>query len=163
MHDIVPALLHQRTGYGPAPGEALRPARTASGLVVALAALSGCGAEADYANDPRPATPINVTAAITKHRVTVSPARFGAGPVVMIIANETDRARRMTIETDELAASSPGIKQSTAPINPQGTATLKLDLKTGRYSVSADGKGIEDTPVRVGRDRPSSSGDLLTP
>jgi hypothetical protein len=125
--------------------------------------MSGCGAESDYANDPRPPTPINVTAAITRDRVTVSPARFGAGPVVIIIANETNRAHRITIETDELGASTPGVKQSTAPINPQGTATLKLDLKRGRYTVSADGSGIERMPVRVGRERKSSSGDLLTP
>jgi hypothetical protein len=125
--------------------------------------MSGCGAESDYANDPRPATPINVTAAITRDRVTVSPARFGAGPVVIIIANETNRAHRITIETDELGASTPGVKQSTAPINPQGTATLKLDLKRGRYTVSADGSSIQGMPVRVGRDRKSSSGDLMTP
>jgi hypothetical protein len=141
----------------------MRLARTASGLVAAVVAVSGCGAQSDYANNPRPATPINVSAAITRDRVTVSPARFGAGPVVIIIANETNKAHRITIETDELAASSPGVKQSTAPINPQGTATLKLELKRGRYTVSADGGGIQGMPVHVGRDRKSSSGDLLTP
>jgi hypothetical protein len=130
---------------------------------VALAtAVGGCGGGSDYANDPRPPTPINVTAAITGDKVTVSPGDIGAGPVVIIIANETQQAHRVTVETDELGASSGGIKQQTGPINPQGTGTLKLDMKTGRYTVTVDG-GISGARLKVGKDRPSSQDTLLQP
>ena len=32
--------------------------------------------------------------------MTISPARFGAGPVVLIIANQTGAAQKLTVETD---------------------------------------------------------------
>jgi hypothetical protein len=40
---------------------------------MALATVAGCGGGDDYANEPRPPAPINVTAAITNSRVNVSP------------------------------------------------------------------------------------------
>ncbi len=136
---------------------------TTTGVLAATGLLAACGSDPDYANEPRPATPINISAAITDDRITVSPRRFGAGPVVVLIANQTSQAQRVTIESDELGAKTPGIKQQTAPINPQGTATLKIDMSRGRYMVTVDGDGIEETTVRVGRDRGSSSDQLLTP
>ncbi len=142
----------------------MRHARTRMGLTVAaLAVVAGCGSEDDYANEPRPPSPINVSAAITDDRITVSPRRFGAGPIVLLIANETAKAHRLTVESDQLGADRPGIKQQTAPINPDGTATLKIDMAKGRYMVTVDGDGIDDATVRVGRDRASSSDQLLTP
>jgi N-acetylglucosamine kinase-like BadF-type ATPase len=141
----------------------MRSAWTALTGVAVATAVASCGGGSDYANDPRPATPINVTAAVTDHKVTVSPDGIGAGPVVIIIANETQEAHRVTVETDELGASSGGIKQETGPINPQGTGTLKLDMKTGRYTVSVDGGSISDARLKVGKDRPSSQDQLLQP
>ena len=98
--------------------------RIVTGLMAATLALAGCGSDPDYANDPRPPSPINVTSAVTPEKVTVSPPKFGAGPIVLIIANQTEQPQRVTLQTDELAGSSGGIKQSTSPINPGGTATL---------------------------------------
>jgi len=129
-------------------------------LAAAAVAVGGCGSEDDHANEPRPASAIDVTAAITPEKVTVSPRVFGAGPVVLIIANVTREAHRLTVES---ASSGPGIRQRTAPINPQGTGTLRLDMKQGRYTVSVDADEISDTRLRVGRARPSSSDELLTP
>jgi len=129
-------------------------------LAAAAAALGGCGSASDHPNEPRPAGAINVTAAITPEKVTVSPRAFGAGPVVLIIANVTGQAHRLTVES---ASSGPGIRQRTAPINPQGTGTLRLDMQQGRYTVSVDADDISDTRLRVGRARPSSSDELLTP
>src|SRR3954453_1530426 len=117
-------------------GGNLRISRTATGLIALATTIAGCGGGKDYANDPRPPTPVNITAAISDQRVTVSPKKVGAGPVVIIIANETGEAHRVTVETDVLAADEGGIKQQTAPINPDGTATLKLDMREGRYTVS---------------------------
>ena len=141
----------------------MRSARFALTGVAVAVAVAGCGGGSDYANDPRPATPINVTAAITDQKVTISPKDIGAGPVVIIIANETAKAHRITVETDELGASSGGIKQQTGPINPQGTGTLKLDMKTGSYRVSVDGGVISEAKLKVGKDRPSSQDQLLQP
>jgi N-acetylglucosamine kinase-like BadF-type ATPase len=141
----------------------MRSAWTALTGVVVATAVAGCGGGSDYANEPRPPTTINVTAAITDDKVTISPRDIGAGPVVIIIANETQKAHRVTVETDELGASSGGIKQQTGPINPQGTGTLKLDMKTGEYTVSVDGGAISDASLKVGKDRPSSQDQLLQP
>lgn len=138
-------------------------ARATTGLVCATFAMAGCGGEGDFANEPRPPSPINVTASITDEKITVSPRSFGAGPVVMIIANQTDEAQRVTVETDQLAADNPGLKQSTAPINPNGTATLKVLMSEGRYTVSVEGAGIDGTSLRVGEQRPSSQDQLLLP
>jgi hypothetical protein len=137
--------------------------RTTTGFLGALVLLSGCGSDSDHANEPRPPTPINISAAITGSRMTVSPRTFGAGPVVVLIANETSRAHRVTVESDELGAKTPGIKQRTGPISPAGTATLAIDMARGRYTVSVDGRGVEGTSLKVSRERPSSSDQLLTP
>jgi hypothetical protein len=137
--------------------------RFVTGLMAATLALAGCGSDADYANDPRPPSPINVTAAITEDKITVSPQEFGAGPIVLIIANETQEPQRVTLETDELAGKQGGIKQSTAPINPDGTATLKVDVRQGEYQLSTDGAGVQAAHVTVGKKRESAQNDLLQP
>ena len=141
----------------------LRLQRTNASLAVAaVLALVGCGGSEDYANDPRPPTTINVGASILPEKVSVSPPSFGAGPVVFLIANLTDEAQRVTVETEALA-SGPGIKQTTSAINPGGTAQLKLDLKEGDYAVTVDGEGIKEAKVEVGGERESSQDELLQP
>lgn len=133
-------------------------------IVVALAAVAaGCGGGADYANKPRPATPINVTAAIDEDGISLSPKSFGAGPIVMIVSNQTGKAQTVTIETDELGGSQPGLKQSTDPIEPRGTATLKVDLREGDYAVSVKGRGVSPAAVKVGSKRKSAQDELLEP
>jgi hypothetical protein len=144
-----------------AGGELLRHARTATGLAVVSIALAGCGSGDDFANDPRPPTPINVTAAITNSRVSVSPQSIGAGPVVILIANETGKAHRMTVET--ASPDAPGVRQQTSPINPQGSGTLKLDMHTGSYKLRVDGDGIPEARLEVGKDRPSAQNAVLQP
>ena len=139
------------------------PSRFVLGLLAATLGVVGCGSESDYANEPRPPSPINVTAAITQEKVTVSPREFGAGPIVLIVANQTAEPQRVTLETDEIAGEQGGIKQSTAPINPDGTATLKVDVREGRYAVSVDGDGISAARVRVGPERESAQHELLQP
>jgi hypothetical protein len=135
----------------------------ALGVTVALAA--GCGGGgSDYKNKPRPAAPIVVTASISDKSVSVSPRSFGAGPVNVIVTNQTSASQKVTLETDSgPASSSPGIKQQTAPISPQDTATLKIDVKPGRYSVHVDGGSIRAASLRVGKKRASAQNDLLQP
>lgn len=136
--------------------------RTGITVLVASALFTGCGGGGDdYANNPRPPAPINVTAAITDDGVTVSPPEFGAGPVVFIIANQTDDARQVTLESE--TSGGPGIKQTTSPINPDGTATLKVDMKTGKYEMRVDGTGVRAAEVSVGEARKSAQDELLQP
>jgi hypothetical protein len=136
--------------------------RTGITAVLTAALLPGCGGgDDDYANNPRPPAPINVTAAITDRGITVSPTRFGAGPVVFIIANQTDDATKVTLESD--TSGGPGIKQTTSPINPDGTATLKVDMETGDYEVRVDSGGIDPAALVVGAARKSAQDELLQP
>jgi hypothetical protein len=143
----------------------IRGVRRVQGVVaVAIVAVgvAGCGAESDYANKPRPPAPINVTAAIDQQRVRVSRPRFGSGPVVFIISNQSGGAQKVTFETDELGASKGGIRRSTGTIQPRSTAQLKVDPEEGTYTLRASG-GVAPAPIEVGPRRRSSQNDLLLP
>ncbi len=130
--------------------------------LVALAA-AGCGSTEEYANEPRPPAPINVTAAITEDRVQVSPRRFGAGPIMLIIANQSADSHEVTLETDEPAEGKPGLRQRTSPVNPRGTAELKVDVTEGTYSVSVESEDVRPAAVTVVAARASAQNDLLQP
>jgi hypothetical protein len=137
--------------------------RLYGGIAAALVTVAGCGGEDDYKNDPRPPAPINVTAAITNSKVSVSPHRFGAGPIVLVISNQSSTAQEVTFETDELGGSEPGRTFSTTPINPRGTATLKVDVRQGDWRLGTKDGGIRAAAVSVGRMRKSAQNDLLQP
>jgi hypothetical protein len=140
----------------------LRVTRIATASLVAALTLVGCGSESDYKNDPRPPSPINISAAISPDKVTVSPQQFGAGPVTFLIANLTDDTQEVTVETEDLANKA-GIKQTTSPINPQGTATLKVDVKQGEYVVRTKSATIREAHIKVSAERKSSQDTLLQP
>jgi hypothetical protein len=126
--------------------------------------VAGCGGdEADYANEPRPPAPITISARIGDDRISVSPTEFGAGPVTLIVSNQTQRAQELTLETDEIGGDAPGIEQNSGPINPGDTASLKADLRSGTYSVAVDGNGIEGARLQVGDERESAQNELLQP
>ena len=133
------------------------------GSRMALAVVTGCGGDDDYANDPRPPAPINVTAAITNQRVSVSPKRFGAGPIVLVISNQSSSAQEVTFETDELGSTQPGRTFSTTPINPRGTATLKVEVRQGDWKLGTRDSGVRAAAVSVGKERESAQNDLLQP
>src|SRR4051812_27111189 len=129
-------------------------------LALALSA-SGCGSDnTSYKNTPRPPAPINVTAAITDSQIKVSPRRFGAGPIVLIISNQSSDAQAVTFETDGRET---GIRQTTSAITPAGTAQLQIDLHQGTYELSVDDRRIRPASVRVGSQRASAQNALLQP
>jgi hypothetical protein len=138
-------------------------------LTVAAAALSaallaaGCGDTEPRTNLPRPPAPVTLTAAIHDGLVQVSPARVGAGPIVLIVSNQTRRPQRVTFETDELGGDRPGRIASTPVIAPQGTGRLMIDARSGRYAVHTRERTIRAARVNVGPRRPSSQNDLLLP
>jgi hypothetical protein len=142
-------------------------------LVLTAVALAACGGGgAHFANLPRPPSPVNVTVYINDQRVSVSPAAVGAGPLVFIVTNQASRAESMQILQGGAPAAAP--VTSTGPISPQATAQIKVSLIKGRYTVGigpsgqteaarAAHSGIQPAVLRIGRQRPSASNQLLAP
>ena len=146
----------------------LPPAQRARTLIAVTAIpfsllAASCSEEDDYANRARPPSPIVISAAISPERVSVSPRQFGAGPITLIVTNQTESAQEITLETDEIGGDAPGIEQRSGPINPGDTASLKADLAEGTYSVGVDGSGIGAASLKVGAQRESAQDDLLQP
>ena len=141
-----------------------RTAALASLAVAAGLAAGGCGSSsADYKNDARPPAPIVVTGYVDDQRVSVSPRSMGAGPISLIVTNQTSTAQRVTLESANATGTGPGLKQVTAPISPRDTATLKVDVKPGSYTVHVAGDGIRAARLQVGPERASAQNDLLQP
>jgi hypothetical protein len=132
---------------------------------VAAVALAGCSSDGEpgHANKPRPPAPINVTAAIDSERVRVSPRRFGSGPVVFIISNQSGAPQTVTFETDEIGGDAGGIRRSTREIAARSTGDLKVDPPEGTYRLSASAGGITPAAVEVGARRRSAQNELLQP
>jgi hypothetical protein len=130
-----------------------------AGGVLALAA-AGCGSTSSYKNEPRPPSPIVVSASISDQQVSVSPDHFGAGPIDLVITNQSSKAQRLVLEPHGQRA---GQKTATAPIDPTNTAELKADVAEGRYSIRVSGTGIHSATLRVGHERPSAQNKLLQP
>src|SRR5437016_13471613 len=95
--------------------------KTFGTLAVTVLAISGCGGSGNFANKPRPATPVNLTVSINDQRVSVSPSSVGAGEVVFTVTNQASKAESMTIHP---AGNSSQSLASTGPINPQSTSQV---------------------------------------
>ena len=134
----------------------------AGALAASVIAVAGCGSDDDYKNEQRPPAPIVVTAAIGQESVSVSPRDFGAGPISLIVTNQTDDPQTATLETADTSAGS-GIRQHTGEISSGDTATLKVDIKTGTYRLGVGTSGIEPAQIVVGEPRPSAQNELLQP
>jgi hypothetical protein len=133
---------------------------TVAALAVTLA-LAGCGGGKDFANKPRPPVPLQLTGVITKQKVTISPNKVGAGPVVITVSNQTGQSRTLTLDGN-------GIQERVGPINPLDTAVLQKTLKPGRYSVTAGSEkatssAIQPATLLIGKERPSGSDKVLLP
>ena len=139
-----------------------------SGPLMAFALLamggsifSACGGEGEFANKARPAAPVQLTGVITDKGVTVSPDRVGAGPIVLLISNQTDEARTVTLDGG-------GTTDTVGPVNPQDVAKLQQTVETGNYTVKAGSakavaKELDPATLRVGKPRNSSSDQVLLP
>jgi hypothetical protein len=132
------------------------------GGVLLMLAVAGCGDD-DFANDPRPPTPVEMSAVIRDDGVTLSPKREGAGALLITFSNQTDRAHTITVEGEDVI-------ERTAPIQPQDTATIQKTLRPGIYEVRAGSSravDIEDqirpATLTIGPERADSNSDLLLP
>ncbi len=137
--------------------------RRTAPLALAVLAVAGCGGEARRENLPRPAPLVTMTAAIHEDVVRVSPATVGAGPIVLVVSNQSQRPQRVTMETDELAGRSGGNRASSPTIAPHGTGRLTLDVRTGTYQVHVGSRTIRGARVEVGPPRKSGQDRVLLP
>lgn len=132
-----------------------------AGVIAVTVAGAGCGNKADYANNDRPPTPVVVAAVIAKARVSVSPHSIGAGPISLIATNQTDVSQELTLESTNTSGAT--VNQSTGPINPQDTASLKVTLAPGTYRVHVRDPDIRPARLIVGPERPSAQNEVLQP
>ena len=60
-------------------------------LVLAAAAVcaGACGGGDDARSENRPPVPINVSVQVGADKITASPAKFGAGPITLLITNQS--------------------------------------------------------------------------
>ncbi len=130
-------------------------------VVVALGlGLAGCGGDDDFANDSRPGAAVTVSAAILPARVTVSPSRLGAGTIELIASNQTSRSQRLTLRS---RGGADALEQTTGPINPGDTASLKAELTQGSYVVSALSSAIDPAQIVVDAKAAGGEDRLLQP
>ena len=124
----------------------------------AAAALlaAGCGDD-DFKNEPRPAVPVELTGVIQDDKVTVSPSKIGAGPILITISNQTEQPRTITLEGEQ-------ISEETGPVPPLETETIAKTLGPGRYEVRAgsERRSRRRSPPRSSRsarnaERPTTS------
>jgi hypothetical protein len=140
-------------------------------LGMAVLVVSGCGGGKTFANQPRPAVPVNLTVYIDDARVSVSPESIGAGPIVFIVTNQSSHAESLQIQPEGASTS----LAHTGPINPQGTAEVKVDsIAQGEYTVGTSTSGntdasqalgspIQPAHLHIGAPRPSASNQVLQP
>ena len=137
--------------------------RTAPALApcLAIVALAGCGGGDDFENKPRPPVPLQVTGVITAKRMTVSPDRIGAGPIVLNVSNLTEQSHTVTLDGET-------VRERVGPVNPGDVATIQKTLKAGQYEVSAGSaraapEEIKPAALVVGAARKSAQDKLLLP
>jgi hypothetical protein len=130
----------------------------AAGVLGVLAV--GCGDE-DFKNKPRPPVAIELTGVIQEKKVTVSPDKVGAGPISIIVSNQTKEAHTLTLEGQS-------VRERVGPVNPLDTATIQKTLRPGSYEVRAGSSvavahEIRPAELVVGKPRKDSNDRLLLP
>lgn len=139
----------------------IRP-RMGTAAVAALAlalTAAGCGGDEDFANDPRPAAPIVLTAKVDSKEIVVSPAKLGAGLVNITVSNQSEDPVSLTLV-------GPGSEDNveSGEVPPGGVGNLKASLSEGEYEVNGGERSdAKPADLEVGPARPSSSDDLLLP
>jgi hypothetical protein len=139
-------------------------------LLLAAFALAGCGGGTHFANDTRPASPVNLSVYVNDNRVSVSPDSVTVGAVTITVTNQSSSSQAIEVTT---AGGSSAIS-STGPISPQGTDQVTVDLSSGDYTVgaapnssteaaAATPSGIAPASLTVRGQRPNSNNQLQQP
>jgi hypothetical protein len=134
--------------------------RACIALAIAAALFAGCGDD-DFKNEARAPVRLALTGVIKDDKVTVSPAKIGAGPVQITISNQTDSERTITLEGES-------ITEQQGPVQPGDTATIQKTLQPGSYEVRAGSekavrKEIQPAVLEIGKKRKNSNNELLLP
>ena len=142
-------------------------ALTAVVLSLTVCACGSSGAPA--AARPTPPSPIVVSAYVSSSRVQVSPARFGAGPVLVTVTNQSAHAVTLRIVRGSRVVA------RTGSIEPRAATQIKVDLPRGSYTLAAAPPGrrtdaqktlpspISAARLHVGRTRHAGGSSLLQP
>ena len=143
-------------------GGRIRIGVLASGVASAAVLVAGCGGGKDFADQPRPAAPAQLSGVITDTGVTVSPNRVGAGPVVILVSNQTQQAKTLELDGANIAP------VHTAPIDPSDTGSIKETLDPGTYTVKAGStrataKTLRPAQLVIGKARPDSNDQVGLP
>ena len=123
--------------------------------------LAGCGGGDDFKNKPRPPAPVQLSGVITNSSVSVEPRKVGAGPIILLVSNQTQASHTITLE-------GPSSSERIGPINPLGVGRIQEVLKPGKYEIragssAAQDEEIESATLTVGPERESSSNSVLLP
>jgi hypothetical protein len=142
-------------------GGRIRVGALASGVTVA-ALLAGCGGGKDFADQQRPAVPLTLSGVITNTGVNVSPNRLGAGPVVILVSNQTQAPHTLTLDGANIAP------VQSASISPADTGRIQTTLAPGSYTVKAGSlhavkKELKPAHLVIGKARPDSNGQVGLP
>ena len=128
-----------------------------------MVVVGGCGGGEDFENKPRPPAPIQLTGVITDSSVTVEPNKLGAGPVSILIVNNSKQSHTITLE-----GGPHNTTEEVGPVNPRDTARVQESLEEGTYTVKAGSdaaaqRAIKPATLTIGPKRESSSGQVLLP
>ena len=134
--------------------------RACAGLAIAAAIAAGCG-EDDFENEARAPVREALTGVIQDDKVTVSPAKLGAGQVEITISNQTKADHTVTLEGESIV-------ERQGPVAPGDTLTIQKTLTQGSYEVKAGSekavpREIRPAVLQIGKERENSNNDLLLP
>lgn len=127
-------------------------------VVCALAlTAAGCGGSGHFAAATEPPATVNLSVLIGNSRVQLSPARLGAGPVLLLVTNQAPRSETLTVHEPRV-----GEVATTGPINPQSTAQLQVNFTMpGYYALAA--RSVIPALLRIDPPRRGGDGSLLQP
>ncbi len=136
------------------------PGRATLAIAITALLVVGCG-DQDFENNPRPPVPVGLTGVIQDDKLTLSPAQAGAGQVTITISNQTGGPKTITLEGESTT-------ETVGPVGSLDTAEITRTLEPGSYEVRAGSaravrKEIAPAKLSIGKERTSSSGELLLP
>jgi hypothetical protein len=130
---------------------------------LAILAVAGCGGGSQFKDRARPAVTIQLSGVVTDKAVSIEPNHLGAGPVTILISNQSTRSHTVTLE-----GGPHNTVEQVGPINPLDTGLIQQTLDPGSYTVkagsdSASSSEIKPATIEIGRARKSSSDTVLLP
>src|SRR2546423_657915 len=105
--------------------------RAVSILFAGSTLVAGCGGGSHFKNETRPPVPVQLTGVVTDRAVQVSPSKVGAGPVVIVVSNQTNGSHTLTLEGPRGQG---GTTETVGPVNPMGIGKLQQTLQPGSYT-----------------------------